>query len=207
LQKLIIILILTLSTLSAKAVLLEAKPVSDLIASIQSAQFKYKETGMVFGYTTIQSCLYVSQDFVVLKNYCFPKKDYPAQGYTIISPKFGIINLYQENLETVLKRDIQITTFPEILKDYVKAPLNNSDLAGLNKVFETLYYQFGPACWSTNASFSDLQPKVQCSAQEVVGFDLWSQETQKITGDLKSWKNLMKAVESALFSTILIDSN
>ncbi len=190
------------STLSAQAVILEAKPVRDLIAFLQNAQFKYKETGMVFGFTTIQSCLYVSQDIVVLKNYCFPKKDYPAQGYTIISPKFGIIDLYQENLETVFKRDIQITTFPDILKDYLKAPLNNSDIAGLNKVIETLYYQYGPACWSTNASYSDLQPKVQCSTQEVVGFDLWAQETQNITGNLKSWKNLMQEVESRLSATI-----
>ncbi|MEQ1722745.1 MAG: hypothetical protein ABL930_06185 [Pseudobdellovibrio sp.] len=202
-KKIILIAFLTLTTLSAQAVILEAKPVSDLITSIQSAQFKYKETGMIFGYTTIQSCLYVSKDFAILKNYCFPKKDYPAQAYTIISPKFGMIDLYQEDLVSVLKRDIQITEFPDILKDYVKVPLNNSNIEGLNKIIEKLYYQYGPACWSTNASYSDQQPDVRCSTTEVIDFDLWKVETQNITSDLKSWKNLMQAVEAAITKTKL----
>lgn len=197
---------LILSSISAQAYVLEAKPVGDLMKLIQNSTFKYKETGMAFGFNSIKSCMYVAPGFAILKNYCVPKKEYPAKGFTIISPKFGIIDLYQENLETVFKRDIMITTFPDILKDYINVPVNNEDLAGINKILEKTYYLYGPACWSTNADYNDEKPQVKCSGNNnVIGFDTWASETQAITGDLKSWKNLMEAVETAVTKNQLGD--
>lgn len=198
-KKIIAIVALILSSVSTQAYVLEAKPLADLESLIQSSTFKYKETGMVFGFSTIKSCLYVANDIAILKNYCVPKKEYPAAGYTIISPKFGIIDLYQEDLETVIKHDIQITTFPDILKGFIKTPVHTQNIAGLNKILEGVYKLYGPACWSTNATFENQVPEVQCYAsQEVIGFDTWSVETQKKTNDMKAWKALMEAVEATI---------
>lgn len=186
------------STLPTYGSIFEAKPVSELVQMINDTSFTHKEDGLVFGFFSIQSCLYVSGEIVILKNYCVPAKDYPAKGYTIISPKFGIIDLYQEELGSVLKRDILISTFPDILKDYIKAPLNDSSINELNEIIEKLYYKNEPACWSTNASFATGQPVVQCSIEQVLNFDLWATETQNLTGDLAAWKKLIESIEASL---------
>ena len=183
---------------SAFAMALEAKPVSELVRLIETSKFSHKEDGLIFGFVSTQSCLYVSDRVVILKNYCIPAREYPAKGYTIISAEFGIIDLYQEELEAGLKRDVQITAFPDILKDYLSTPLVESKIEGLNEIFEKLYYQNAAACWSTNASYSTGLPVVECSAEDVVNFDTWAAETQSLTGDLSAWKKLIESVETTL---------
>lgn len=186
------------SSMPALAVVLEAKPVGELIRLIERSKFSHKEDGLVFGFVSTQSCLYVSDKVVILKNYCVPARDYPAKGYTIISAEFGIIDLYQEELEAVLKRDVQITAFPDILKEYLGMPMLDSKIQGLNEIIEKLYYQNEAACWSTNASYSTGLPVVECSAKNIVNFESWAAETQSLTGDLQAWKKLIESVETAL---------
>lgn len=186
------------SGLPALAAVLEAKPVSELIRLIESSKFSHKEDGLIFGFFSIQSCLYVSDNVVILKNYCVPAREYPAKGYTIISAEFGIIDLYQEELVAGLKRDVQITAFPDILKEYLGTPLAESKIQGLNEIIEKLYYQNVSACWSTNASYSTGLPVVACSAENIVNFDAWAAETQSLTGDLPAWKKLMETIEMSL---------
>lgn len=186
------------SALPALAVVLEAKPVEELIRLIERSKFSHKEDGLIFGFVSTQSCLYVSDNVVILKNYCLPARDYPAKGYTIISAEFGIIDLYQEELEAGLKRDVQITAFPDILKDYLGTPMLDSKIQGLNEIIEKLYYQNDAACWSTNASYSTGLPVVECSSENVVNFETWAAETQSLTGDLHAWKKLIESVEAAL---------
>lgn len=182
--------------------ILEAKPVSDLVELIKEAKFTYKEEGMVFGFYSIKSCLYVNQgageDIIIFKNYCLPKKEYPAKGFTIFSKKFGMIDLYQEVIGTVFKRDIRISTFSDVLKDYIETPMRESTIASLNAVIEKLYYQYDPACWSTNVSHYTGKPEAKCNADDILHFDLWASETQELTGDLKAWAQLMEAVEASL---------
>lgn len=187
-----------LSSLSSYSYVLEAKSVADMIQTIKETSFEHKEDGMVFGFYSIKSCLYVSHDFAILKNYCVPKKEYPAKGYTIISTKFGIINLYQEETPFFFKRDVQINVFPNVLKDYISFSLDVSTIMELNQILEKMYYQYLPACWSTNASFATGEPVVQCSTDGVLNFDLWAKETQGLTGDPQAWTLLMDTVESAI---------
>lgn len=202
----LISLIVTFSSVAAYSYVLEAKPVADLIRQIQQSKFEHTEDGLVFGFNSIKSCLYINQDLVILKNYCVPKKEYPAKGYTIISLKYGIIDLYQEEINSVvssagnlvIKHDIRISTFSDILKDHLISPLQASTIAGLNETFDKLYYLHDPACWSTNLSNYTNQPEVKCSTNEVLNFDPWAKETQAITGDAKSWKQLMEAVEGSI---------
>lgn len=186
------------SSLSSYSYVLEAKPIADMINAIQKASFEHKEDGLAFGFFTIKSCLYVSQDFAILKNYCVPKKDYPAAGYTIISPEFGIIYLYQEKIGSLLQRDIEISTFSDILREHISGTMDGSTIAGLNQVLEKLYYQYGPGCWSTNLSSYTEKPEVSCTTTDVLNFKNWADETQIITGDEKNWQSLLKAIESSI---------
>ena len=180
------------------AALLEAKPVSALIKAVEYSTFTQKEPGLVFGFVSIKSCLFVSDELIILKNYCVPAHDYPAKGYTIFSREFGIIDFYQEQTGSELKRDILISTFPEILKEYLNSPLSTYNIESLNVILEKLYYKNDPACWSTNLSFSTGLPVVECSAAGVLNFESWATETQALTGSLSDWKKLVKSIENSI---------
>lgn len=198
-KKLLATLLIILSTASAEATLLEAKPFRDLLQVIQTTDLKYTETGMAFGYNTIKSCVYTSDSLIVIKNYCFPKRNYPAKGYTFISPKFGLIDLYHEQLDVdLLKRDVRLEVFPEPLAPFVKGSLKNLTLADINKIIETTHYKYGPSCWSTNYSFYTNKEEAKCNVPtaDVVDFDLWATETQTLTADQKAWLTLIDQLES-----------
>src|SRR5262245_35244115 len=151
-KKLFIIAALTLITLTeVNAQTLEAKSFKGLVELIKKSEFSYKEKGMIFGYVSTQSCLFVSKDIAIFKNYCFPVKEYPAKGFTIISKEYGMIDIYEENLPSgILKHDVLINQFPEVLAPYLSTAMESSTLDGLNDMIEKLYYQYNPACWSTN---------------------------------------------------------
>lgn len=183
----------------SQAGVLEAKSVADLLTTIEAETLIYKETGKIFGFDSTQSCLFASPGFIVLKNYCFPKRPYPARSYTIISAKFGMIELYQETLsEKVEKHDVRIDTFPEPMRKYVTGPLTETTIADANKIIESLYNQHGPACWSTNYSWADGTPSAQCNVTDVIDLDLWVNETQTLTSDIDAWAKLLNRIEAKI---------
>lgn len=193
-------IVASLISLSASAQVLEAKSFQDIITDIEAAEFTYQDRGMVFGFDTIQSCTYVSEDIAIIKNYCFPVKKYPARGYTIISAKYGMIDLYEERIDDLLKRDIQITQFPEILAPYLTTPMPEHKTKSLSGVIEKMYNRFLPACWSTSFSFYTESPDANCtvSTDYVQGFDAWASETQTILLDETSWLELVKTIDGKL---------
>lgn len=199
-KKLISIVLGTLFSLSAGAQVLEAKSFNEIMDAVQKAEFQYVDRGMVFGFDTIQSCTYVSEEIAIIKNYCFPVKKYPARGYTIISAKYGMIDLYEERVDELLKRDIQITEFPELIIPYLTTPMPMHTTESLSGIIEKMYQRFLPGCWSTSFSFYTESPDVNCtvSTDYVQGFDSWAQETQTILLDETSWLELVKAIDGKL---------
>lgn len=192
-------LLLSVSSVSS-AYTLEAKSVTEMTAQIKNSQFRHVEDGLAFGFNSILSCLYVSPDFAILKNYCVPKKDYPARGYTIISLKNGVIDLYQEKFPEIIKRDIQISTFPDMLKDFIEDPLEKSSIANLNDLLQILYELNGPACWSTNSSYYEAAPVAACNSPDVINFEEWKSETQNLTANSQLWNELFNTIELAILN-------
>jgi hypothetical protein len=193
-KNLILALLVNVFVVNAHAGLLEAKPFKDLMDTLQQTEFKYIETDKSFGYDTTKSCLYVSPDMMVLKNYCFPKKEYPAKGFTIISLKFGIVELYQENMSaTIQKRDIQYQVFSTDLREHLTGDLTQLKIADSNKILQYFNMTQPAACWSTNYSYYTQEPDVACNqrASDVVGLDSWFKETQALNGDEAQWKELI----------------
>lgn len=196
-KNLLLITAFIITTLtSAKAQELKAESINELLGSLESTSFTYKEKGKIFGFMSTQSCLFVGKDFAVFKNYCYPVKEYPAKGFTIISPKYGIIDFYQETESSMIRRDIQITKFPSILVPYIQAPLENSNLPDLSAMIEELHYQYGPACWSTNYSQYTDAAEATCNTTGVIGEEEWKSETQTITNNLELWNKLMSRLET-----------
>lgn len=186
-----------LISINAQAILLEAKPMKDLRAEIEATRFKYTETGMAHGFDTIKSCVYTSPDMIVIKNYCSPKKDYPAKGYTIISKKFGLVELYQEEISAdLLKRDIRLDGFPEAVAPYLKANLSGQKLPAINNFLESMANTSNAACWSTNFSFYTEAADVNCYGTDITEHAAWAQETQALLTDEKTWLQIIKDLET-----------
>lgn len=196
-KTLIAFLFLSLLSLNTFAADLEAKPVSDLMKEIKATRFKYSETGMVYGFTTIKSCVYTSENMIVIKNYCSPKKEYPAKGYTIISKNFGLVEFYQEELsDTLLKRDIRLDAFPSSIAPFVKNSLANQKLPAINNFLEHMNNTKDPSCWSTNYSFYNETEEAACYQADIADFPAWAKETQGITNDIKNWSELIDDMEN-----------
>jgi hypothetical protein len=196
-KHLIQLIAISLFSINAQALTLEAKPVKDLMKEIEATSFRYTETGMAYGFVTIKSCVYTSPDMIVIKNYCSPKKDYPAKGYTIISKKFGLIEFYQEEVtDDLLKRDVRIDGFPAVIAPYLKANLDGQKLSTINNFLESMNNKPDPACWSTNYSFYTESKDAACYQTHISEFPEWEAETQTLTGDAKDWAQLIKNMET-----------
>ena len=199
-RNLILNLVVVILSIQARANLLEAKPVKDMLDTVTAGQFQLSDTDMVFGFDSIKSCLFVSNDILVLRNYCSPKGNYPAKGYTFISPKFGIIEFYQETLSGVEKHDIDITVFSTDLRERLKGNLASMKIADINEILGYFYKRRHGGCWSSNFSFYTQKPDVACNsvAGQVVGFDDWSKESQNITADKAQWAKIISNLEDQL---------
>jgi len=196
-KTLIQLITICLLSINAHAVLLEAKPVKDLMAEINTTKFKYTETGMAYGFATIKSCVYTSPNMIVIKNYCSPKKDYPAKGYTIISKKFGLVEFYQEEVSSdLLKRDVRVDGFPAMVAPFLKANLSGQRLTAINNFLESYAGKHDPACWSTNFSFYTETEDVNCYKTDIAEHQSWSEETQSLLADQKEWLQLIKTMET-----------
>lgn len=195
-KTLIQLIAICLLSINAHAVELDAKPVKDLMAEIESTDFNYTETGMVYGFATIKSCIYTSPNMIVIKNYCSPKKDYPAKGYTIISKKFGLVEFYQEELSSeILKRDVRIDGFPEMVAPYLKANLSGQKLPAINNFLESYRGRRDPSCWSSNYSFYTESKDVNCYKTDISEFPAWEEETQTLVSTRKDWSQLMNTLQ------------
>ena len=200
-KKLILLATLALSTVAVSyAQTLEARNVTDLQKAIKRESFTYKGKGIIFGFENLESCLYTSKNFAILKNYCFPVGPYPARGYTIISREFGMVDLYLEDLTGVVKRDIRISEFPALLAPYLSSPIPESTVNGLSDILRKLYDVYNPACWSTNFDQYTERPAVGCTVpnDRVENYSSWESEGQWIVGDENIFADLMDSIEAAI---------
>lgn len=200
-MKTTLILIALLFSYSSFAQKLEANSFNELIKAIERSEFTYKETGKLYGFISTQSCLHVSEEIIIFKNYCFPVRKYPARGYTIITREWGIIELYEETLSAdLLQRDIKIEEFPVYMAKYLQDPLPTYTLAEFNDIMSEVYPRYNPGCWSTNFSRYSETNEANCHApgMTVEQFENWAAETQTIVNDEASWFALMDAVEAKL---------
>lgn len=195
-KTLIKIIFVSFFSINIQAATLTAAPIKDLMSAIDATTFAYTETGLAFGFMDIKSCVYTSSDMIVVKNYCSPKQNYSAKGYTIISKKFGLVEFYQEDLSnSLLKRDIRLDAFPESTAPYLKANLAGQKLTAINNFLDTMDKLRDPSCWSTNFSFYTNAPDVACYQTDISAYPAWAKETQALLLNQKEWSKLIRKLE------------
>ena len=164
-----------------------------------SSEFQLKGKGKIFGYESTESCLYLSNDIAIIKNYCSQNKNYPAKSFIILSQDFGIIELYEERLSYLVKKDIRLLGFQENLKKELNSGFSEGSLSSMSNVIEKIYTNHLPGCWSTNFDKMLRGSESKCSKSlSVSNFETWSEETQDIVDSEKGWDQLVDTIATKL---------
>lgn len=163
-----------------------------LINELLQSKFTYVETGRISGFHSIDSCLFTSDRFVLVRNYCRPEKNYPAKGFLILSPEYGVLEFYEENEEGLQYRNVRILTFPEELAAKLKLPVNSMNIEKTNSIKDYFYELRSRACWSTNLSRYTMAPQAGCIYEEISKFPKWRDKSQQFTLDQKAWNRAIR---------------
>lgn len=195
----LLVLALFLASPFARAQSLTAVPFEEVLYRFQATEFTYSGRGLAFGFSSVQSCIWLHRDFLVLQHYCYPKRNYPARGLEFWSREFGIVQIYEEVLEDgVVKRDIRINEFPENAARAFPADFRVLDLEGINQISEKLYNRWNPACWSTNFDQNARAPEAGCYQTDISQFPSWAVETQNIVNQPEAWERIWEALKAKL---------
>ncbi|MCB0367813.1 MAG: hypothetical protein H6624_14905 [Bdellovibrionaceae bacterium] len=187
-SKIIMFVVATILSLSAWGQSrLTAYPVEEVLNDTLATSVEFKDQAMVFGYYSIQSCLYANKDVTVIRHYCYPAKSYPARSYTMFSKKWGVIHFYEEDLGNVIKREVLIEVFPEDFNQYVTGDFSSWRIEDWNKVYEYFYKAPNAACWSTNYSQYTQQPESRCYRDDIDNYRHWSVESMDLVSDPAQW--------------------
>lgn len=177
-----------------------------LFKKLNSAEFSYIEKGKLDGFLSIESCLFTSDEFIILKNYCYPQKKYPARGFTVMSPEYGIFEFYQENRDDIEARSVRVLVFAEDLDDNLQFPVKGMTLEKANRIAQHYYFKRNRACWATNYSFYSGQPDVNCIHTEVDLYPEWKKEALEYANDQKDWYEDFAELYGGLQEPFLEDS-
>jgi hypothetical protein len=176
-----------------------AVPMREVIQVLERAELSAKGHGLLFGFNSIESCVFSAEGLLVLKHYCHPKRPYPARGVSLWSKQFGIVDLYEEDLgRGIIKKDIRISEFPESIVHTFSMDFRSIELDVINAVMEKLYFRWNPACWSTNYDQNLEAPVANCLNTNISFYGDWANETQAIVGNTAEWEKLWQLVNRKL---------
>lgn len=171
--------------------------ISDVLAELNSAPLSFADRDLVFGYFSLESCLYTQNSASVLRHYCFPRGKYPARAMTLIGPKFGVVYIYEEVEGPMVRREIAIDIFPEHLADFSDGPYGHWMIRDWNKAFGYFSdYSMG-SCWSTNFSSNHNSAESDCYLLRIADYKDWSKETMDLVNDPKAWNILWEQLEKS----------
>lgn len=173
---------------------LTSAPLRRVMEIVAQQNWRFKEKGLAFGFVSIESCMYVSDSALLIKNYCYPKRNYPARGYTLIAEAFGVVEFYEEIIAqgATSKREIRIVVFPEYVQGELPQPLSLATLSTINRFLGEAHKALLPACWSSNRDYQFAEPQVGCYKTPLLEHEKWAQETQRVVQSAEEWSSLME---------------
>jgi hypothetical protein len=173
---------------------LTAIPFRQVLSTAVEESYSFRGRGLLFGYFSTESCLWVSKTVLLVEHYCHPKRNYPARAITLWSRKFGQVYLYEEKLSQLNKHDITLGQFPGYLQAYFPRDLRNLSISDLNGIMEKLYQARNPACWSTNYDRYSGQPGQNCFGTEIQRFPAWAADAGWLVGNPEEWNASFRAL-------------
>ena len=160
--------------------------IDSVLDYVAERDFVYLGKTLLFGYDSLESCVWGAADALLVKHYC-DARNIPARALTLWSRDLGTIELYEEKFTTVVKRDWIQDEFPAALAGYFPADWRDVEPAELSSIMEKLYRRSNPACWSTSFSYYTQAPEAKCYLTEISRYRDWAADTQAMVNDPQAW--------------------
>ncbi len=171
--------------------------IEELTQTIEANRFVLKEKAILSGYFSTQSCVWVSENMIVLEHYCSKEAKYPAKSLSVWSKKFGWIQFYEEDLGANLERDIRLNEFADTFATHLPDDMTTLTVAEINSIIDTVYPEYNPACWSTNFDRNTELPQSACYRTEVEEHRMWLEEAQNIV-NTPAWSDYWNRIKQQI---------
>ena len=168
----------------------------EIINIVENTDFSYQFRGKLFGFYSLSSCVYRKDNILLVRNYCHDDKVFPAKSYYVISPELGMHYFYEEDLGSILQREITLNYFPAAIASQWDGEAKLS-LDDLNQLLENLYYADTSACWVTNYSRYKQGPHSDCRKEDISKFPYWKSDSEDLVFDADRWENSLKILRKA----------
>lgn len=161
-----------------------AQPLNQSLDQIGSQSFVFLERGLRRGFFSIQSCLFRGEDVLLVQNYCFPQRHYPARGLTLLSRSFGVIEFYEESQAGDFSREVRLLAFPQDLRELLEKEPSDMNLQDLNRLLEKMTRNDLPACWSSD--FGGFE-RGGCYREDEQAHQEWLEEAIALLSQIHLW--------------------
>ncbi|MCB0393430.1 MAG: hypothetical protein KDD25_02655 [Bdellovibrionales bacterium] len=166
---------------------------SDVLSDLDAQNVIYIGHARLHDFFSTETCVYLGEDFALLKHYCYPKRKYPARSFTIISKRFGTIYFYEEDVgadDTV--RSLSLSNFASDVEKYFPDLSNGTTIQEIDLAREAIYKEFLPACWT---SIDREGHRSGCLELEPSDFGHWFLETEPTVLDIQKWNELFEILD------------
>lgn len=176
------------------------QPMSVIRQAVLDSEFTYVDHGLLFGFNSLESCVWISERIVAVQHYCFPAGSYVARSLALWSLDFGVVEFYEEDLGSVSKRDITLEEFPASLNGFLPNDLSFVRASTISSLREKFYNQENPACWVTNYDwYTNGAPAVGCYLFSAANIPSeWKAEAQNLTGNAAAWNMFYEEILAKL---------
>lgn len=166
----------------------------EIIRKVEASTFINLGKTQLFDFFSSESCLFLSNDTLLIRNYCDDGANVPAKSYYLISPTWGYYYFYEENLPgDVILRDVTIVSFPELINSYWDgSPLT---LTEATQLVEYLGRDNGPGCWVTNYSKYKKGPDSACYQEDIAKYPHWRSQSELLVNSYSLWKDSLQKLE------------
>lgn len=165
-----------------------------IISHLEQMNFNYLGKIKLSSFYSTQSCIYRSNDVLLIQNYCSDTRKYPAKSFYVVSPAMGYHYFYEDNQVSNQMREVTINRFPEVVASYWDGVASLS-LQEVDDLLQAMYHDFGAACWVTNYSPYQNGPHSSCTKTEISLYPQWKRETEEFVFDVDQWDRGLKTLK------------
>jgi hypothetical protein len=170
------------------------RSIESVIKDILSEKLIFSEQALIYGFISVESCLYKKSGMLILEHYCHPRRSYVARSFTVITKDLSVMSFYEEKFDDGLYRDISLSVFPEDWKAVYSGAVEDLNIASLNKIYEHFSKNSKGGCWSNNNQTRNFG----CHLKDASKLENWFSESQKLVDSQSEWRELFQAVEANL---------
>jgi len=167
------------------------------VRELSGEEFRFVERKRIYGFYSYESCLYRSENYIVIKHYCFPTGQKRARSLQVVSAQLGSVVFYQEQLSKE-KRELRIEIFAEDLKAIAGTRFLKWSLSEWDAFYRKLSARLLPACWTTNFDQASAQARADCYQEEIASFPLFNNSGLNLVNSKTHWDETYIAIEKML---------